>query len=504
MMHSLIRAAIILKKSRIGTNFWVFSCCFLLLLLSAQVTQGAAKSLSLSPNQPPNANFTFYPSQPWVGELVEFTDKSSDPDGTVTQREWDFGDDTLCPPECGIGDEQNPTHRYSEIKTYTVTLVVTDNEGATDTKSKKITIIAPTVTPSGRWNVTITVSPQDTDREASLINFGFSSKFTLQLSLDDFTIESIGTFKLTGLTKWLFTAKTNLSGVILTSTILFNPDFNKQKLTFGTSLIPGINISNSLIIEDLDSTIEPGMVTTISGRSKEGISVKSSLGIGAKTDGTVVAGLGFEEEVLTLKGLSIAQVKLTSTTKFDRTGFHQETLQAKYKWTVLDLFVLNISAKTTFDNIFTLNLSSVSLSSSLPLDGVTLDGTKTYAIQSYDTDDDGQEEEVLGFKSLELKLGYNWKGLSGTTTFTFQPEFADIDSDGADEKVTESKLQKKEFKFTIIVNGTVFTSETVYNPDFSKQTFTLKSSFNFLSWKGEAEFTPTKLEEATFTVGITF
>ena len=52
---------------------------------------------------------------------MEFTDQSSDPDGTVTSWSWDFGD--------GFSStEKNPTHIFPTMDTYNVILTVTDNQ----------------------------------------------------------------------------------------------------------------------------------------------------------------------------------------------------------------------------------------------------------------------------------------------------------------------------------------------------------------------------------------
>ena len=71
-----------------------------------------------TPNQPPIANFDFDVN---VRE-VEFTDRSTDADGTIASWEWDFGDGET-------SSDQSPTHEYAAAGTYTVTLTVTDDEG---------------------------------------------------------------------------------------------------------------------------------------------------------------------------------------------------------------------------------------------------------------------------------------------------------------------------------------------------------------------------------------
>ena len=53
-----------------------------------------------------------------------FTDGSSDPDGTIVSRNWDFGDGAT-------SAEVNPQHRYAQPGIYSATLKVVDDSGAT-------------------------------------------------------------------------------------------------------------------------------------------------------------------------------------------------------------------------------------------------------------------------------------------------------------------------------------------------------------------------------------
>jgi PKD repeat protein len=80
-------------------------------------------------NTPPTAVYSVVDSS----LKVTFTDGSTDSDGTVVSWFWDFGDGTTNTP-------QNPRHRYREPGTYTVTLTVTDNNGAVDSTRKTITV----------------------------------------------------------------------------------------------------------------------------------------------------------------------------------------------------------------------------------------------------------------------------------------------------------------------------------------------------------------------------
>jgi PKD repeat protein len=66
----------------------------------------------------------------------DFTDTSTDSDGSVVAWDWDFGD--------GNSDTAtDPSHGYSAAGTYTVSLTVTDDEGATDTATASVTVTEP-------------------------------------------------------------------------------------------------------------------------------------------------------------------------------------------------------------------------------------------------------------------------------------------------------------------------------------------------------------------------
>ncbi len=83
--------------------------------------------------RPPVCDFAWTPEDPKTSEEVHFIDKSYDPDGKIVSWHWDFGDGT-------ISTSQNPIHKYSKAGTYFIKLTVTDNDGATTTNQKKITI----------------------------------------------------------------------------------------------------------------------------------------------------------------------------------------------------------------------------------------------------------------------------------------------------------------------------------------------------------------------------
>ncbi|MCW7080650.1 MAG: PKD domain-containing protein, partial [Candidatus Methanospirare jalkutatii] len=96
-------------------------------------------------NQPPIANFTYSPEKPVVNQPVTFDASSSyDPDGNIISYEWNFGD----------GNITNTTHEiikhsYSEAGSYEVTLTVKDDEGATNSTTKIITVYSGAIFDTG-------------------------------------------------------------------------------------------------------------------------------------------------------------------------------------------------------------------------------------------------------------------------------------------------------------------------------------------------------------------
>ncbi|MDF1499636.1 MAG: M4 family metallopeptidase [Anaerolineales bacterium] len=82
-----------------------------------------------STNNPPTADFTFTTS----GLTVDFTDQSTDTDGSIVAWDWDFGDGNT-------STEQNPSHTYASSGTYAVILVVSDDAGDNDSVSKDISV----------------------------------------------------------------------------------------------------------------------------------------------------------------------------------------------------------------------------------------------------------------------------------------------------------------------------------------------------------------------------
>jgi PKD repeat protein len=84
------------------------------------------------PNADPVADFTSSCS----GLSCTFTDRSTDGDGSVTGWSWTFGDG-------GTSTARNPSRTYAIAGTYTVTLTITDNQGATGQRSAPLAVTSP-------------------------------------------------------------------------------------------------------------------------------------------------------------------------------------------------------------------------------------------------------------------------------------------------------------------------------------------------------------------------
>jgi PKD repeat protein len=85
-------------------------------------------------NVAPTAGFTYTTNT----LTANFTDTSTDSDGTIASRSWDFGDGTT-------STATNPSRTYAAAGTYPVTLTVTDNGGLSSQTTQQVTVTAPSV-----------------------------------------------------------------------------------------------------------------------------------------------------------------------------------------------------------------------------------------------------------------------------------------------------------------------------------------------------------------------
>ncbi len=100
--------------------------------LTVMDSSGARRRIvkTIVADPPPVADFR---AEPAGGLNVQFVDESSDPNGEVVGWAWDFGDGTT-------STEQDPEHLFEAVGTYTITLTVTDEAGATATVADDIMV----------------------------------------------------------------------------------------------------------------------------------------------------------------------------------------------------------------------------------------------------------------------------------------------------------------------------------------------------------------------------
>ncbi|WP_121823627.1 PKD domain-containing protein [Halostella salina] len=101
-------------------------------------------------NASPTADFTVSPDAPAVGEQVTLdASAASDPDGSIASYEWDVdGDGSVETQGQAVGVA------YDESGTYTVTLEVRDDDGATDTARRTIGVETSNTPPSAAFEYT--------------------------------------------------------------------------------------------------------------------------------------------------------------------------------------------------------------------------------------------------------------------------------------------------------------------------------------------------------------
>src|SRR5207249_3535090 len=122
-----------------------------------------------APNQPPTAAFTSSCS----GLTCSFTDQSTDPDGSVTNWNWNFGDG-------GTSIARNPSHPYAAGGDYTVTLTVKDNQNASSAPvSHTVSPRAPNQPPTAAFTssctgLTCSFTDQSTDPDGSVTGWSWN------------------------------------------------------------------------------------------------------------------------------------------------------------------------------------------------------------------------------------------------------------------------------------------------------------------------------------------
>jgi len=97
---------------------------------NAGATDSETTTCTVTPTAPTNQDPVAAVNGPYSGEedsSISFSSAGShDPDGSIVEYRWDFGDGQT-------STSANPSHTYQEAGTYTVKLTVTDDQSTTDT-----------------------------------------------------------------------------------------------------------------------------------------------------------------------------------------------------------------------------------------------------------------------------------------------------------------------------------------------------------------------------------
>jgi PKD repeat protein len=188
----------------------------------------------------PRAEFSYVPTKPEVGDVVSFDgSRSADDDGTVEFYEWDFDND-------GKTDATGKTvnHAFTRGGSLPITLLVTDNDGMTDsiTRSVQIAVNSPPVadftyspaSPTTADTVNFSSTSTDTDGgiTAWLWSFGDTGTSTIQTPSHPYT--AVGSY----IVKLTVTDTDGVTAEKTRSVVVGEPPFRELVATFDWDLKP--------------------------------------------------------------------------------------------------------------------------------------------------------------------------------------------------------------------------------------------------------------------------
>jgi PKD repeat protein len=165
---------------------------------------------------------------------------SNDLDGTIAGYSWNFGDGTS-------SNQANPLHIYNNAGSYTATLTVTDNNGATASSSLVITAVQPAA------NTLIFVKDISLSLASSVRGTSARAVITVYDSNGSPRPNVSVTGNWSGLTGGSFTGTTNFSGQLIVNSAATN---NRGTFTIkvtglsasGSTYTPALNVKSSASI----------------------------------------------------------------------------------------------------------------------------------------------------------------------------------------------------------------------------------------------------------------
>jgi len=307
-------------------------------------------------NDIPVANFSFTPSNPTNLDTIQFTDLSSDLDGFITNYTWNFGDGA-------ISYEKNPEYRYVNDGTYNITLLIADDDGATNTTSKQLTI--------SKIQYTLTASVEPGDAGYIELNpVGGIYAYGTVVTITAYVTEGYEFHYWSG----------NISGDNPTVQIIM--DSNKTIIAHFTIINQPPTIT---IIYPSDDQEISGIIT-LRGRASDDVSIEK---VEIKVD---------EGKWITASGTYYWDYQI-DTTEF-KNGYHIIYARACDRETYSEIASVNV---TIFNN---LNKPCIVISE--PENGSIVKGE--VAIQGKAWDIDGNET----IEKVEIKIGNEWRWYEAT------------------------------------------------------------------------------------------
>ncbi len=266
-------------------------------------------------NQSPTASFTVSSSPALVGQSVTFNGTGSyDPDGSIVSWSWNFGDGYT-------GSGSTPTHAYGAAGTYTITLTVQDNGGATGAIGHTLTV-NPAANQPPTASFTVSPSPAlvgqsvtfnaaaSTDADGAIVYYGWA--FGDSASGTGVTVahaySSAGTYTATlTVQDNAGTTNTTTRQVVVQAPSL--PDLVVQSFTYAP-LTPtvGQSITFTVIVRNQGTASAGAFRVRLNGASLSTTATSSSLGAGSSRTLSLVLPLTAGSETFTVTVDDLSQV----------------------------------------------------------------------------------------------------------------------------------------------------------------------------------------------------
>ena len=142
------------------------------------------------PNVKPDANFSISPASPTILDNITFTSTSTDSDGSIASFAWDLDNDGAYDDASG----NQASQMFPLAGTYTIGLLVTDNEGETDTVAKTVTVGSP---PNDPPTAAFHFSPSAPNTNQA-VTFTSDAADDGSVALEEWDFEADGTYDTTG------------------------------------------------------------------------------------------------------------------------------------------------------------------------------------------------------------------------------------------------------------------------------------------------------------------